>query len=292
MTLNQLEYYVEVASGRSYSKAAQKLFVSQSTLSKAVNSLECEFGVTLIERKGNGIVLTSAGEKFLDCAREILNFTERKISGYRDSIAKKRSRLTIGIPPTAGGIFFHRVLTRFGSRYLDTELAVTEAASLEIEQLVLERKLDLGVVIGRPRDTRLHYIPVLRSEAVLVVGSGHPLADRESVQFRELKNEKIYNISRDFMFHDLVLEKFRESGTEPDVVFESGNWELIYEMTADNQGCCILPRPLVERYPTDRIRCISLCEPSFEWILSLVHREDAVMSPQMKAFINLSLIRQ
>lgn len=76
------------------------------------------------------------------------------------------------------------------------------------------------------------------------------------------------------MFHDVVREKCGEAGFSPNVTFESYQWELLFEMVADNQGICILPKPLVDKFNNTRVHQIHLKEPEFPWTLSLIYRKD------------------
>ena len=113
------------------------------------------------------------------------------------------------------------------------------------------------------------------------------LAARESVDFSELQGEKFLMMSADFMFHNRILELCREAGFAPTVVFESSQWDLIYEMTIDNQGISFFPRLLLEKFQRTQARQIRLDHPSAYWTLSVAYRKDRFLTSAMKCFLNM-----
>lgn len=243
----------------------------------------------MLERSGKGLKLTKEGELFYAYALEVLHFCDKKTQDLKQVLHHERSTLNIGIPPTAGAMFFYKVIRKFNNQYPNIDLQIEENASKIVVDKVLNRKQDMGVVIEPCINDEIMKYPVLISEAVALVSYNHPLAKKQNISLSDLKNEQFLMISKDYMFHDAVLEKCYEAGFEPNIVFESYQWEWLFEMASDNQGVCILPKPLVDKYQTERVRQIHLIQPEFPWILSIIHRKDVKKTVQMKAFLNLSL---
>ena len=106
MTLNQLNYYVEIVRQGSFTKAAEKLFVSQPTLSKAIRALEEEFQMELINRGAKEFQLTPQGNVFNEYAVKILDFYHTQTQELFQRLHSADGTLKLGIPPTAGAIFF------------------------------------------------------------------------------------------------------------------------------------------------------------------------------------------
>lgn len=288
MTRNQLEYFTKVAEQLSYSRAAEELFISQSALSKAILSLEKELQVSLIIRKGKSIELTSEGQAFYECANDIINYWNSRIERFEEDQLGCPSVLRLGIPPTAGAMFFYKIIGIFRKNFPDSELILEESPSKKIEKMVLDYELDLGVVIGSVDNPRLNHQSALSSEAVLLISPDHPLAEKQTVSFADLNDQPFINISRDYMFHDEVADKLSQAGIKPRKIFESSHWEILFEMVKDGQACCILPKPLVMRYMNSELTMRSLENPDFPWKLSLIWRKDTPLTPAMKAFIQLS----
>lgn len=287
MTLNQLNYYVEIVRQGSFTKAAEKLFVSQSTLSKAIRALEEEFQMELINRGTKEFQLTAQGDVFYEYAVRILDFYHTQTQELFQRLHSANGTLKLGIPPTAGAIYFFSILYKFRETYPGIDLKIEEITSKAVHELVAAGKLDMGIVIEPFSDDKFYKRPSYTSEAVLLVSRKHPLAAKRSVSFAALREEKFLLVTPDYMFHDVVLEKCREAGFVPDVTFESYQWELLFEMVADNQGICILPKPLVDKFNNTRVHQVHLKDPEFPWTLSLIYRKDKFITVPMQCFLDL-----
>ena len=287
MTLNQLNYYVEIVRQGSFTKAAEKLFVSQSTLSKAIRALEEEFQMELINRGAKEFQLTPQGNVFNEYAVKILDFYHTQTQELFQRLHSADGTLKLGIPPTAGAIFFFSILYQFRSKYPGIDLQIEEITSKTLHEMVAAGKLDMGVVIEPFNDDKFFKRPIYTSEAVLLVPRQHPLAAKRCVSFSALRDEKFLLVTPDYMFHDVVREKCGEAGFSPNVTFESYQWELLFEMVADNQGICNLPKPLVDKFNNTRVHQIHLKEPEFPWTLSLIYRKDKFITVPMQCFLDL-----
>ena len=176
MTLNQLNYYVEIVRQGSFTKAAEKLFVSQSTLSKAIRALEEEFQMELINRGAKEFQLTPQGNVFNEYAVKILDFYHTQTQELFQRLHSADGTLKLGIPPTAGAIFFVSILYQFRSKYPGIDLQIEEITSKTLHEMVAAGKLDMGVVIEPFNDDKFFKRPIYTSEAVLLVPRQHPLA--------------------------------------------------------------------------------------------------------------------
>lgn len=93
-------------------------------------------------------------------------------------------------------------------------------------------------------------------------------------------------VSKDYMFHDQVLAHYRQAGFTPNITFTTSQWDLLLEMTAENQGVTLIGRPLVEKLYSGRIKCISLQNPEFLWTLGLISKKCKTLSGAAKSLWN------
>ena len=289
MTLNQLKYYVEIVRESSFTKAAEKLFVSQSTLSKSIRTLEEEFQIKLINRAAKEFTLTQEGHVFLEYAERILNYYQEQTQELFQRLHDAKGVLKLGMPPTAGAIFFYSVLHRFKKKYPGIDISIEGITSKSIQELTAAGELDMGVVIEPFEDKRFRKLPVYTSEAVLLVSKEHPFAERTEIAFKEIRDEELLMITPDYMFYDVVVRKCQEAGFIPQIAFESYQWEWVFEMVADNQGVSILPKPLVDKFNTTRVHQVHLKEPKFPWTLSIIYRKDKFVTVPMQCFLDMCL---
>lgn len=287
MTFNHLKYFIEVVNQKSFTKASEKLFISQSTISKALSSLEAELNTTLYEHGNREFILTQTGQYLYDFAKDVLGYWNVKEDELIEKIKMDNDKLKLGLPPTAGSIFFFGLIRQFKVKNPTTQLIINDATSKFIPDMLLEGKLDLGIVIEPFEDTRFIKKIAYQTESVLVVSSKHKLASQDTVSFKELKEELFLQVTKDFQYRQVFEKICLKAGFNPHISFESNQWDMILEMVADNQGITILPLPLVEKYKPQNVKCIHLTDPCFPWALTVIRAKGHPVTQGMKKFIEL-----
>lgn len=287
MTFNHLKYFIEVVNQKSFTRASEKLFISQSTISKALSSLEAELNTTLYEHGNREFILTQTGQYLYDFAKDVLGYWNVKEDELIEKIKMDNDKLKLGLPPTAGSIFFFGLIRQFKAKNPTTQLIINDATSKFIPDMLLEGKLDLGIVIEPFEDTRFIKKIAYQTESVLVISRKHKLANQDTVSFKELKEELFLQVTKDFQYRQVFEKICLKAGFNPHISFESNQWDMILEMVADNQGITILPLPLVEKYKPQNVKCIHLTDPCFPWALTVIRAKGHPVTQGMKKFIEL-----
>lgn len=287
MVDKHLRYFIELVRVKSYTRAAENLYISQSTVSKAVASLEKELDCKLVIMDKGVFKLTKEAELLYEFALDVTSYYDQKESQFLESIKNVERELSVGLPPTAGSIYFFEKLSDFRKLYPNTKLYIKNDTSKYLPDMVLNQELDLAVVIEPFDDKRFEKNIVYKSEAVLVVSKDHPLADRDELDFSLLKDYKFLQISKDYQYYWVFKDYCNKAGFEPNVVFENYDWDMILEMVAAKEGVTILPKPLVKKYFSDRVKLISLKNPTFPWALTIIHAKERPMTKEMKNFIEV-----
>lgn len=288
MNLNQLEYFVELANQQNFTKAAQDLFVSQSTISKAVHALEKEYGVKLIDRTSKKFHLTTEGEIFYKSARQMmLNYKEEALE-LSSMLKSKKGTLCVGIPPVTITACFSPIIYQYRYLYPDIHLKISEVGANGVLSLLKDGTLDVGVLV-KPfeDDDYVKMPPLIISEAVLLVSKTHRLAKDASVSFSQLKGERFMIITSDYMLHDSIINKCLQAGFKPDIRFESSQWDLLVEMVAINHGISILPKPIFDKFQCPNVCPIHLDNPAFPWEPVVVYRKDKFITSPMQYFLDI-----
>lgn len=284
MTIKQLIYFIEVVKEGHYTRAAENLYVSQSTLSKSVRMLEKEFDTVLIDRSVQEFRLTAQGEIFLQEAQEIVAHYQAHIQSLNEKLHPSVDGLRLGLPPTSGTIYFSSAIVRFREKYPHIKLYIAEETSPGIPEKVANGELDIGVVIEPFNDNRFKKQIVFQSESVVVVSNSHPLSKTDSISLCDLTREKFLMISPVFMYHEVIQEYCKRAGVSLNVVFESSQWDLILEMVEEGEGISILPKPLVDKY-ANHLHQIRLENPSFPWSLTIIRKKRRKLTNPMTAFL-------
>lgn len=288
MTLKQLTYFLEIAKMKNFTKAAANLYISQSALSKTVKAMESELGVQLIDRTVNHFKLTPEGEIFYQKGLIAIKNINSELEDLYGSLGTEKGHITVGIPPVIGTAYFTSIIYKFRNMYPDVELKIIEAGANTIKKWVSEGEVDIGVVILPVSNDDFNVIPIVTAENVLLVNKNHPLAQYDEVSFKMLKDERFIALNSTFMLYDQIISLCRISGFEPNIVCESSQWDFITEMVVLDQGVSILPRPILKRYNSDKLKLISLKDPSFSWNIAIIFKKDKYISRIIKSFMELS----
>ena len=286
-THNQLVYLVEVVKEQSFTKAAEKLYVSQSTLSKSVKALETELDVEIIKRNSKNFALTEAGEEVYAYARRILNFDESETDALKKQLHDKAGCLRIGIPPTAGPAYFYSRVYAFRKVYPDVRLELEETPSTQLVEKLDSGKIDIGTVLEPYENDHFIKIPVYESQIGICLSRDHPLASRKSVRLKELEEEPFLMMTPDYMFRAIVDNYCREAGFEPRVVFESSQWDLLYHMAASGFGIAFLPVWMGETWDKPEVRMLPVEDPRMPWVLSLCYLKNRHLTEPMRNFLSI-----
>lgn len=287
MNLKQLRYFNEVCKHQNFTKAAEALYLSQSTLSKSISSLEDEFGCEFINRRASKFELTEHGKIFYKFSCETVDNLDKKVKELKEKLNTAKPILKLGLPPSSGTIYFSQHIYRYNKDYPNIQLIIKEITSKNLVAEVGEGLLDLGIVVEPFEDSRFKKCNVINSEAVVVVPKSHPLAQRDSMDLIELKDEQILMVSPDYMYYDLVVKMCKEAGFTPKFSFQSYQWDLLLTMVADNMGVSILPLPLVEKFYNSKVHTVKLKNPKFKWGLSLIYKKDISPNFAMEKFIKI-----
>lgn len=287
MTINQLEYYCTLVEQKNFTRAAEQLHVSQSTISKSIRALEEEFDVTLIEHSSKTFRLSEEGKIFYEGAKEMLEHYQKKMLELQERLKSKRGSLSVGIPPVTITAFFSPVIYQYRYKYPDVHLSIVETGANTVRDLVKDGTIDIGAIILPFEDERFVIHPVMQSEAVLLVSDEHPLAKEKSVRFAQLKDEKFMILTSDYMLHDLIIRKCQAAGFTPYIGYESAQWDLLVEMVSMNQGISILPRPIIDKFWSPHVKEIHLTEPDFPWVITMIYRKDKFITAPMRYFMDM-----
>ena len=185
----RIKVFYTVAEKLSFTKAAKELFITQPAVTKHIHELEKQLGVSLFKRKGNSIVLTSQGEILKFYANKILqtyNDLEFELSQTNDKVM---SRLRLGASTTVAQYILPKILAHLKLKHPELEIDLATNNTDEIEKLLVDEKIDFGIVEGTSNKPAIVYKPFIKDEIVLVSRGKSKLAS-----LKEIKPEKLKSI--------------------------------------------------------------------------------------------------
>lgn len=189
MDFKQIEAFVFVAKYKSFSRAAEKLLLSQPTISTHINTLEEELGVRLFERLSKEVVLTEAGQIFYPYAVDMLDLRERSHEAVKEFLNEISGNLRIGSSTILSEFILPEVIKEFKVEFPKTFFAMDVNDSQSIIQRVSDGILDLAIVARKIPKKDLEYKPFFKDKIVLAVHKDHRFYTRDSIFLEEILNE-------------------------------------------------------------------------------------------------------
>ncbi len=179
MEFRELNYLITIAEERSISKAAEKLFMAQSSLSQSLQSMEAELGGKLFIRTSTGVRPTQAGEIMLERARKMLVDYRQVRDIIQDMEELKAGQVEFGISTFRGSYLLPGALRSFKRLYPQIHVEITEANSMALEQLLIEGRLDLGLVVLPLTKLKSDVRLLMKDELVITAEADHQLVLHE-----------------------------------------------------------------------------------------------------------------
>ena len=217
--LRLIRYFVAVAEAGNVTRAAERLSISQPSLSAAMRQLEAQLGVELLDRRGRGISVTAPGELLLRRGRELLEHADDVVEEVREGHATPGGRLRLGVSPTARYGAAPEFLAACATQAPAIMLYTSEDTTGALLRDVAQGRLDLAITFCAPRPVPggLKLISLRDEPAVVHLPADHPLASQPQVSLRGLANETILVASAPESggFTERVLAAFRAAGVTP-----------------------------------------------------------------------------
>jgi DNA-binding transcriptional LysR family regulator len=249
MDTRQLAAFCEVVDRKSFSRAAERLGVTQPAVSLQVRSLEKRLGTKLLDRSGRRVEPTEAGLRLYRAAQRMLSVEEQLLAEVTDSDGGElRGDLVLGASTGPGGTVVPVLLGEFQRQHPQLNVALSVSDTNRVIEQVAERELELGVVGAAPRHRGVVFEPFFRDEVVLVVPPGHPFAGKR-VSLDDLRGEPLILMQEGAGVRQVIEEELRHAGLrlrDLDVRLELGLQESVKSAVAAGFGVTFISRYGVE----------------------------------------------
>jgi DNA-binding transcriptional LysR family regulator len=242
----RLKVLKEVAYRGSLSRAAEALSYTQSAISQQIAALEAEAGMALLERHPRGVRLTAAGQTLVGHAEGILARLDAADAALSAIAGLRGGRLRMASFPTAGATLMPLAIATFRSAYPDVELTLAEGEPEEIAPRLRAGELDLALLFEFSGETFLApdvtRLELLEDPMYLALRRDHRLADRERLLLEDLTEEPWVQTSRSSPCARHVVRSCHTAGFEPQVSFESDDYQTVQGLVASGVGVALIPQ--------------------------------------------------
>lgn len=285
MESRQLGYFIAVAEELSFTRAAARTFAVQSTISAAVRSLEADLGVALFERSTKRVALTTAGEALLPKARAVIEAVDAARSSVAETAAGIRGRLRVGIFTNLRLLDLPALFGEFRSRYplVDLQLTASPSGSTGFTDDVRHGRIDVAFM-GLPLSdlVEVKAVVISRTDFVVVLPSGHPLADARSLTLQQVVGEHFVDTPPGFGNRVVLERALAAAGLTRVISTVVADLGDVPRFVAAGLGIALIPRALLAETPG--VIIVPLAE-RIDWTLSVISRPDP--SPATSALLEL-----
>jgi DNA-binding transcriptional LysR family regulator len=288
MELRQLEYLVTVADQRSFTKAADKLLVSQPGVSAQIRRLERELGQDLLDRSGRSVRPTETGAAVLPYARAALAAVEGIGLAVAELTGLVRGHVSVGTV-TSHNVDLPGMLAEFSRSHPLVEITLSEANSEQLLEQVRTGQLDAAIIsIGIDDPAGVDLQVIVDQPIVAAVSHDHELAAHKVIPLGTLRGRPLISLPRGTGLRARLEEACAAAGFTPRIAFEASSPEVLADLASHGLGAAILPGPFAE-YRADRVRPITIRPPGLRGRLVFAWRAGGPSSPAGRAFVRLAL---
>ncbi|TQC45309.1 LysR family transcriptional regulator [Rhodococcus sp. WS4] len=270
MELRQLEYFVAVAEEANFTRAAERVHISQSGISAQIRQLEHDLGATLIDRSSRTATLTAAGEAALVHARAALASAKAVEQAVDDVNQLVRGRLVVGMVTACTVKPLFDALSAFHLAHPAIEITLTEDSSDRLVERVRAGAIDLALVgtASAPPDG-LDAFPIISEGLVAAVPPGHPLAVRSRVLLAELGDHPIVCMPTGTGIRTVFDQACAAAGLRPDIALQASAPDAVADLAIRGLGVAILSESMATDYQ-DRLTAVALDDVDIPAVLALV----------------------
>jgi DNA-binding transcriptional LysR family regulator len=288
MDLRQLEMFLAVVEERGFNKAAAKLYVSQSAISRKVGLLEGELGQKLLTRVGNRTVPTPAGRILEHQAHLIfrqIHIARMEVSGKG---AEQRGEIVIGAAMSESVYLLPQVVKKFQKAFPKIELKVLFPKFDEVIQWLRSGRLDVGIVTLPVTAGHLEVAKLFTEELVVVVSTTHPWRGLKDIRAAELRDRPIILVASDTNTRRQLDAAFRQLGIVPNITAELPNFAAIKPLVEMNLGISILSRPSITlELRQRRLHALRLKEMRLQRDIGLVYLKSSHLPRALAKLIQI-----
>lgn len=246
MELRHLRYFVAVAEEKNFTRASEKLFIAQPPLSRQIQQLEEELGVTLFVRNSRPLKLTEAGSFFYEHAKQVLTRTG-ELKAMTQRVGNINRILNVGFVASTLYGKLPKIIRMYRAKFNSIELNMFEMTTMEQLKALKDGKIDIGFGRVRHEDVNIRRIVLREEKLMAAVPYEHPLAKiLKPINLKDLADENLIVFPKNPRpsYADQVLNGFKERDVHPKKIIEVRELQIAIGLVAAGEGVSIVPLSL------------------------------------------------
>jgi LysR family carnitine catabolism transcriptional activator len=295
--LHQLRIFVAVARLGNFTRAAERLSLSQPTLSLHIRQLEQDLRIRLFDRSTRSVALTRAGDDFLPIAERLLDDFQSAVTSVADLAARRRGRVAVAVLPSVAAELLPRAIALLHARHPDVSVSLRDDVAEHIPARVRSGEVDFGLGAIDNVDADISGAALFSDELVAVLPPAHPLANAskvtstrktpsaENTTWRALARHPFVAMSRDSSVRRLTEQAFARNGLVIEPVFEAKYMSTAIGIIANGLGVGVLPSSALSMVVQAGLSHAAIHGPVMQRRIGIMTRRGRSLSPAAQALI-------
>jgi DNA-binding transcriptional LysR family regulator len=282
-----VEAFVALAEQGSFRKAARRLHITQTALTRRLQNFEALLGVTLVERTTRSVALSAIGREFLPEARRLITELAASLLEIQERGRAQRGEVSIACVPTVGVRYLPRIIEEYTAQHPNNRIKILDHASSAVADAVLRREAEFGIHIGGHHHPELASVPLLSDRFVLICRSDHPLAARRSLAWKQLRPHPLIFVGAVSGNRPLLDAALARRHIDLEAHYEVQHSSTAVGLVAAGVAAAVVPSLAIEEGAYPDLRVVALTAPVVARSLVLVTRRTARLSPAAQALYDL-----
>ena len=288
LEIRHLRYFLAVAEAGNFSRAADRLGITQPAISQQMRDLEAGLRVSLFQRRGKRILLTSTGIIFQEHARAILRQLENFLQELSSEPGQLRGALHLGVVPILNVALVPHLLGLFAAAYSGISLTVEEISSTEIETALEEGRMDVGLGFLTRHSPNLRYERLCTDQFALIVSEAHPWWNRRLIHFSELHQQRLLQLPDTFVMRRMTDEISRNHQVRPRTVAEINSIGTLLRSLGPLGAAALMPKIALRGKESLKLKAIRLQGKNLALEIGLLRLIDSAANRVVGAFTELA----
>ncbi|GIU06702.1 MULTISPECIES: LysR family transcriptional regulator [unclassified Shewanella] len=285
--IKSLHCFVTLLEVGNYTRAAERLHLTQPTLTKMIQRLEEHLEQPLLIRNNQKVIATEAGRLLQNSAKQIVGQWHRLQEEMNSLNGLQTGQLRLGVCPMMGEMVID-LLSQYRQRFPRIDVSIVELGGFAAEQALLNDTLDLtftALPTTHTQDFCSHNLGGYPLFACLP--KAHLLTKKASISWSDLADSPFILYNDDFSLAKLIRRLTHKANIELNIAAQSGQWDFIAAMVESKMGLAILPEPICQKVNSAQLEYRPL-SPDLTWDLALIWRKNLPLTPAAESFIRLS----
>ena len=282
MNLKRLEYFCQLAVLGNFTRAAQAVGIAQPALTVAIQKLEQEVGLKLINRADKNSLLTAEGGVLYKLATQLLSQAKQVELELEELKDLERGTIRFGVSAMMGSYYFPKILTEFKQKYPNIKIHLVDQGTAALEKMLLNSELDLALVRGDLENPQLRYTELINEEVVAGMVSSHHLATEQTISLAQFCQQPLVLFHEGYFLREAVSQYAKKYHLSLDIRMETNLIELQKSLVRNEVGITTCLSRILEN---EKQITSTPFDPKIEFKLSLAWKKNHYLSKASKVFM-------